>query len=558
MLVNMRSYYQDGAYAGSMRYAIKNAATGTTAAANFFVYNNLGQAMRMGIRCEGHQLGQGNFIVGDAGQMIFGNTRRDRFVWSIDMTDSTNIYNHNNWPMMVLVPQMVTSNAFLGIGTTNPLAMLDVRGNISAQQITSTNSFRLSNNGYSNNEHITYGTTTNLIGILNTNLQGQISNNSNITYNANTNLSARINAETNRAIVAEGVLDGKINTSSNTFYTIATNLQEQINIETNRASVAETNLSNRINIETNRAIVAEGALDGKINTSSNTFYTITTNLQNQISVETNRAIQAELGLTNAIVANYTNLNNAINTETNRAYVAETNLSNRINTETNRAITAEAGLTNAIVANYTNLNNAINAETNRAYVAETNLSDRINTETNRAISAETNIQGQVTSATNRIANIESKTNAWDAVATSSKFYANMGTTFNQTFTIGASPQRMLNTNLLLNVGGVYSNTAARWIPGVSNVLVKIIGELRVNMNSTGDTLEMFVRKNGAANRTVLYRRCNNAADDWASSFNYVDITTNAADYYEVWVTVIGNNIPAVDSGSANWWSGQIIY
>jgi hypothetical protein len=30
------------------------------------------------------------------------------------------------------------------------------------------------------------------------------------------------------------------------------------------------------------------------------------------------------------------------------------------------------------------------------------------------------------------------------------------------------------------------------------------------------------------------------------------------YYEVFVTVVGNDIPTVGSGSANWWTGQIVY
>ena len=504
MLVNIRSYYQDGAFAGSMRYAIQNASSASNASANFFALNELDEAIRMGIRSTNHFLGQGAYLVSGAnGKYVFGNLRRQGYVWNIDMTDSANIFAHNNWPMMSLIPQVATSNAFLGIGTTNPLAMLDVRGNVIAQQIASTNSFRLSNNGYSTNEHITYGTTTNLIGILNTNLQGQISNNSNITYNANTNLSARINTETNRAIQAEGVLDGKINTSSNTFYTIATNLQGQINIETNRAFVAETNLSNRINIETNRAIIAEGALDSKINTASNTLYS-----------------------------------------------ADTNLSARINTETNRAITAENGLTNSIVANYTNLNNAINTTSNTLSSVDTNLSARINTETNRAYVAETNLQSQVTSATNRIAIIEAQTNA---LSPSTKFFANMGTIV-QTFGSGTT-DKVQFTNTVQNVGGIYSNKVFRWIPGVSNVMVHIAGNLNVDMGNNS-LVSIYVYKNGTNKCTVFSKRTTNVGEELANSFTFVDITTNAADYYEIHGNVAGGGAQ-LNGNNGNWWSGQIV-
>jgi hypothetical protein len=287
------------------------------------------------------------------------------------------------------------------------------------------------------------------------------------------------------------------------YYATASNLVA----ETNRAYVAETNLSNRINIETNRAYVAE------------------TNLSNRINIETNRAIIAEAGLTNAIIDNYTNLNNSINAETNRAYIAETNLSNRIN-----------------------------IETNRAYVAETNLSNRINIETNRAIVAETNLQGQVTSATNRIAIIESNTQSWNNVAISRKFFANVGGAI-QTFG-GGTTDKVLYTNNTLNVGGTYSNSVARWIPGVSNVMIRISGNLNVDM-ANNSIAYIYVYKNGGLKCTVFSKRTTNLGEELGHGYSFVDITTNAADYYEIFANIAGGGAQ-LNGNNGNWWSGQIVY
>jgi hypothetical protein len=212
-------------------------------------------------------------------------------------------------------------------------------------------------------------------------------------------------------------------------------------------------------------------------------------------------------------------------ETNRAYIAETNLSNRIN-----------------------------IETNRAYVAETNLSNRINIETNRAIVAETNLQGQVTSATNRIAIIESNTQSWNNVAISRKFFANVGGAI-QTFG-GGTTDKVLYTNNTLNVGGTYSNSVARWIPGVSNVMIRISGNLNVDM-ANNSIAYIYVYKNGGLKCTVFSKRTTNLGEELGHGYSFVDITTNAADYYEIFANIAGGGAQ-LNGNNGNWWSGQIVY
>jgi hypothetical protein len=314
MLVNIRSYYMDGSFAGSMRYTVKNASSVSNATANFFAINEANEAMRMGIRSTNNFQGAGSYLVnGSNGKLIFGNLRRKGFVWNIDMTDSGDIYNHNNWPMMSLVPQ-ANSNAFLGIGTTNPLAKLHVTGSMMAS-----NSFRLATGAYGNTELVTYGDTTNLINIGDTNLQAQIV------------------TETNRAQVAEGLLSGRIV------------------IETNRAQVAETNLQAQINSSTNslaQEIINRTAgdinLQAQINSSTNRIKVIenSTSVWNQASITsinaTNRlgTIEARTSIWNQASVDAISATNSIAQEIVNRTAGDTNLQAQITSTTNRVNSLE--------------------------------------------------------------------------------------------------------------------------------------------------------------------------------------------------------------------------
>jgi hypothetical protein len=194
ILVNIRSYYMDGSFSGSMRYTVKNASTASNSTAAFFAINDIDESIRMVIRGSGNNRGKASIISSSAnGTFYMSNNRRKPIIWDIDMTDTGDEFSHLVWPMMSLVPQTGTSNSFFGIGTTNPLMMLHVNGSGVIS-----NMYRLSSNLYSNNEFIAYGDTTNLINIINTNLQAQINTETNRAYVAETNLQVRINNNSNR------------------------------------------------------------------------------------------------------------------------------------------------------------------------------------------------------------------------------------------------------------------------------------------------------------------------------------------------------------------------
>lgn len=228
-------------------------------------------------------------------------------------------------------------------------------------------------------------------------------------------------------------------------------------------------------------------------------------------------------------------------------------------ETNRSIGVDNSLqskidinSNIVFSINTNLIDRINTETNRAIVAEGTLDSKINTASNTLYSVDTNIQAQVTSATNRILNIEANTQAWNNVATSAKFYANIGTTFN--YSLPQPLTKVLYTNLISNIGGTYSNTAARWIPGISNVYIRINGSIRITGAANDNTILIQIYKNGTLKATMVNKTLR--AGTFGETYTFIDITTNAADYYEVWST-LSNARSTTGSGMDNWWSGQVV-
>ena len=271
-----------------------------------------------------------------------------------------------------------------------------------------------------------------------------------------------------------------------------------------------------------------------------------------ITNEAGRAISAEGNLTNFVV-------NATNT----AYVADTNLSARINAETNRAITAETSLSDMVVTASntlygidTNLSARINAETNRAITAETSLSNMVVTASNTLYGIDTNLQTQTTGATNRIRVIELQTNAWNAAATpSAKFLANISV--NQTFSTTGT-NKVAFSNLVLNVGGSYLNSAARWIPeAASNTLVEFSGVIDVAAVANNDILRVFVFKNGAFKGCVWEVR-GDGTGALGNSWVFTDVTAATTDYYEVWVQCPTSTRTMTGAGANNWWSGHVVY
>lgn len=290
MLVNIRSYYMDGSFSGPMRYTVKNASASNNASAQIQAVNNDGYRVSVGITSTNSAVEPNRTFIYSAGygSMRFNQAGAFPFIWAMDMENKHDDRNYNNWPIMSLVPQ-ANSNAFLGIGTTNPLAKLHVTGSILAS-----NTFRLASGAYSSTELITYADSTNLIGILQTNMQTQINSATNGLTNeviarvaGDTNLQAQIVAETNRAFTAE-------NSISNSLNVAITNISAQLVTETNRAYVVETNLQIQIITETNRAYVAETNLQAQIDATTNRvkgLESITSNWNSAYAWSTNDPIQ---------------------------------------------------------------------------------------------------------------------------------------------------------------------------------------------------------------------------------------------------------------------------
>lgn len=247
MMVNVRSYFQAGNFNGSLRYSVKNASSSSNAVAAFFAINDTNESIRMVVRGGGNARGHGAIISSSAnGSLWYASARRQSLIWDIDMTDSGTEFTHLNWPMMALVPQSgVASNAFLGIGTTNPLTMLYVNGSATAS-----NGFRLSTGAYAGNEWVTFSTTTNLIIIT-----------SNAFVSADTSLSNSL----------VGVMNSKDTVVSNAFVAADT-------VVSNAFVAADTSLSNSL----------VGVMNSKDTVVSNAFVAADTNLQGQISSATNR------------------------------------------------------------------------------------------------------------------------------------------------------------------------------------------------------------------------------------------------------------------------------
>jgi len=328
------------------------------------------------------------------------------------------------------------------------------------------------------------------------------------TYATVTGLTSVVNAEMSRATNAESGLSIRINT------------------ETNRASVAETNLQARISLATNRIFVVEGKTNDWNNASMNGI-----DSTNRLTVVEGRTSTWNNASTVSI--NATNRLTVVEARTslwNTASTISIDATNRLTTIEARTSTWNTASVNAI--NATNRLTVIEGRTNIWEIAVTNVASRI-------------------TATD--------TSNWNTASTPSrKFLANVGVTANQTF--GNATAQVLYTNVVFNYGGTYSNssTIARWIPGVSNVMVSIHGAMSVNGASQPVLFQIKLYKNGSLKSTMATRYVSSNNDDWAMPYSYVDITTSASDYYEVFVTSDKAGQVMLGSGEDNWWSGQIVY
>lgn len=204
---------------------------------------------------------------------------------------------------------------------------------------------------------------------------------------------------------------------------------------------------------------------------------------------------------------------------------------------------------------------LDAEISARIAGDSGLSATLVSATNQIAALETsstNQQAQITSAAARVSGIEGRTQVWNTASIpSTKFLANIGTVANQTF--NNTTAAILYTNLVFNYGGTYSNSAtvARWIPGASNVLVKIIGSLRINTANQSVLFSIRLYKNGSPYSYVMTKYSTSNSDDWAQNFSYVDLTGSVNDYYELFVTSDKAAQTTLGAGNDNWWSGEVL-
>ena len=159
-----------------------------------------------------------------------------------------------------------------------------------------------------------------------------------------------IDAERNRAIAAEEVLDAKIEKEINDRIT-------DVDEEESRAINAETALDEKIGTEITRAEAAEQAIDEKIEAETARATGAETSLDEKIEAETTRATSEEQRIDAKLDQEITDRKEDVDTEEVRAKAAEQALDVRIGT----------------------LNDAITNEKTRAEAAEQELSARLTTE-----------------------------------------------------------------------------------------------------------------------------------------------------------------------------------
>ena len=204
---------------------------------------------------------------------------------------------------------------------------------------------------------------------------------------------AVVQAETDRAILAESELKTDIQT------------------EEGRAIAAENQLTNNITAEQNRATAAETALSGKIDSDvtaeRNRALSAETKLQTEIDNEATRAKSQENIISGLVVTEKSERENAVsilttnlaNEITNRES-ADNTLTSNLNNEVTRAMSTETALESAIGTTNYNLANEV---TNRT-TADTALQTAINSEKTRAEGKEqelrTDLEAEIIRSTNK--------------------------------------------------------------------------------------------------------------------------------------------------------------
>lgn len=581
MLVNMRSYILDGAFNGSMRYTVKNASLSNNASAQIQAVNNNGYRIGIGVVGTNSlvEANRGFIYHSGYGSFTYNNAGKQRFLWTIDMQDLHDDRNYNNWPMMALVPQnSIYSNSFLGIGTTNPLAMLHVMGSgIFTNQMTAYQSFRTKVNGYSPSELITYDDTTNIVTI-----------SSNALYVANTNLSQRIVNETNRAIQAEAGLQSQIDSSTNRI----------LNIE-NQTSTWNTAAINATNAWVNRVSGLEGRTS-VWNTSS----TVSIDATNRILSIENRTSTwntASINATNAqAIANIalTNLNATIISSTNGLWISTTNLVTGTSNALRSAISANTNTLEQVLLTGSQSSQNIfltNATSVVAIGSTSQTSAKLYVKGNNgsltnsplviiegSVGRNTDffqINGNSGSITNfRVAKdgswyqdgtivLSNKllysggnlvlTNVTGTGSSSIRFKANIG---NANITYPTGPTIVPYTNIVLAASGgsIYSNgtNVCQWWPKATSGIVKFFGSWDA-ATANGVSYIFQIYKNGVLYATVIRLPGNNwSLGQMGWTWTFIDTATPSVnDYWQIYNT-FSTQEASITAGTNNWIYGEV--
>lgn len=85
------------------------------------------------------------------------------------------------------------------------------------------------------------------------------------------------------------------------------------------------------------------------------------------------------------------------------------------------------------------------------------------------------------------------------------------------------------------------------------MVRIEGGINIDIANGVQGLA-YLYKNGSQYAILIAKRSSNAADEFHFTYSFVDYSTSATDYYEIFVNVVGTMV----TGAGNWWSGQIVY
>jgi len=354
----------------------------------------------------------------------------------------------------------------------------------------------------------------------------------------------------NDIVSAHGILMSDFISETNRAISSENDLQSQISSSTNRISILEymTSVWNRAvsdvsGIQGSTSLWNTASSNSILSTNRLSLIEIRTSSWNQVVSDVS-VLQGRTSVWDIAYSTSVNATNRIALIETRTSSWNQSISDLVS-ETNRALVSENTISNSLNITITNLNAQLIYETNRATVAETN------------------IQIQINSATNRIKTIENRTNAWNLVSQSTKFLANIGT--NITYLKSATILKIPFNNVILdtagaypNSPGVYSNLVSRWIPGISGAVVRISGALHFGVKANNDIFNVFVYKNGLQNSQIGADLIPNANGDFCKPFLYVDVTTNANDFYEIYMSTPSNVETSIGAGSDNWWCGQILY